>query len=430
MFKITFEQLKVTDDVIRAMNNLHRWTSYTDKARYNELAKQSLNCLISYLLAVQYEQKNPGKKVRLERLAKLAISRGFQKAGLADVAPSTYATIVEDKLGKELHSFYKSVEKMVINKSFVPYDYIELLEKITEAMEENDIPELIEVKEILEKISNPWKASTQTIAKIQREYEEFLNEANDSIEEKIYQTASKIATLLEVLDLQEYIEKVEKEQYNRKYVELYQKIDNSGLTRANDWIQGNMYELLKKISSLRNQNRWAVRSYRVNCSVLGHLFDTAVYAFFMALYNGKTQAEAARMFFMGIWHDIPEAWTKDIPSPTKDAFDGFREASEQFELECVDKEIYKKIPNYSEAIQSVMMEDEANQADKKLLKRADYLSADSECYRQLVAGSSDEYFREHVIIADYIDALSNESDPFYELVKYYWSKVKNLDLMG
>lgn len=430
MVQITYQILKATDNMIVAINNLHRWTSYTDKGRYNELAKQSLNCLIAYLLAVEYEQNNPGKKIRLERIAKLAISRAFQKVGLADVAPSTYAKIVEEKLGKELSSFYKSVEKMVISNSFLCDDYNKLLEKASDAKKIQDIPEIDEAMSNLKEVANPWKKSKAEILEMKKEFEDFLDEANDSIEEKIYQIASKIATLLEVLDLKEYMEKVEKEQYTNKVAELHAIIDSSKITKVSNWTTGNMFELLKKISSLRNQNRWAVRSYRVNCSVLGHLFDTAIFAFYMALYNGESQEEAAKKFFIGIWHDIPEAWTKDIPSPTKDAFKGFREASEEVELEYVKKEIYEKVPTFAKRILEVMMEDESNLSSKKLLKRADYLSADSECYRQIKAGSNDEYFFYHVILPDYIAAEVQEEDPFNQLIKDYYKKTKDMKFLG
>ena len=51
----------------------------------------------------------------------------------------------------------------------------------------------------------------------------------------------------------------------------------------------------------------------------------------------------------------------------------------------------------AKALKNVMMEDEENQEHKKLLKGADYLAADSECWRQYRAGSRDEYFRDAIM---------------------------------
>ena len=40
-----------------------------------------------------------------------------------------------------------------------------------------------------------------------------------------------------------------------------------------------------------------------------------------------------------------------------------------------------------------MLEDEKNKEFKRLIKGADYLAADSECWRQYKAGTRDEYFK-------------------------------------
>ena len=150
----------------------------------------------------------------------------------------------------------------------------------------------------------------------------------------------------------------------------------------------------RRISRLRNANRWAAFPYIVDCNVLGHLFDTAVFAYFIGLekfnYDEKL---AAKMYFMGIFHDIAEAWTTDIPSDIKDRIPGFREATEYFEDWMLETYLYKVIPDFLELkIKDVMFEDRANLPYKKLMKGADYLSADSECWRQYVAGSRESYF--------------------------------------
>src|SRR5699024_6542242 len=95
---------------------------------------------------------------------------------------------------------------------------------------------------------------------------------------------------------------------------------------------GELFKLLLKISKLRNQNRWAVQSYLVNCSVLGHLFDTGVFAYFIGLeqFEGNEKT-ATKMFHMGIFHDLAEVWTSDVPSPIKDRIPGFRPATEEYE---------------------------------------------------------------------------------------------------
>jgi 5'-deoxynucleotidase YfbR-like HD superfamily hydrolase len=229
--------------------------------------------------------------------------------------------------------------------------------------------------------------------------------------------------------------------YANKYADVLKDIDDMAkevpaVRVLSKNFESPMFKVLKKITNLRNQNRWAVRSYRVDCSVLGHSFDTGVFAYLISLYTGKDEKAAAKIFFEGIWHDVPETWTKDIPSPTKDAYSGFREASEEFEIECLQKYLYNafEYDYLRNSIKSIMLEEAENKENKKLLKNADYLSADSECWRQLVAGSNDRYFRDKVLLGD-LDKITQDPDTyitgiFRELLDYYVSETKQLHLIG
>lgn len=333
-------------------------------------------------------EKN-GKKIRWERFPKIAIFRCFQKMGLADVSHSTYANIIENKMNGDLENFYQVVGKTKIKEMVADKKEADMLE-------------------------------------------EFLLEGVETFEFEIFRVSSRIATLIELMDSESRFVRSE---YTRKYTDITLCIKEmeSKVPEVKDMSDMNSIEfnMIRKIASLRNQNRWATRSYRVDCSVLGHLFDTAIFAYLIALNNEMSEKEAAKMFFMGIWHDVAEAWTKDIPSPTKDAYHGFREASEEFELECLKKYIYDVVDEHlRKSIKEIMMEEQDAKAYKKLLKSADYLSADSECWRQLVAGSRDNYFK-RVLCNDL-----EKADPAYikgafkELLEFYCKVTEPLITLG
>ena len=73
---------------------------------------------------------------------------------------------------------------------------------------------------------------------------------------------------------------------------------------------------------------------------------------------------------------------------------GFRKATEEYENMMIEEHMYDVLPRYvSDALKKVMFEEDGNQEFHALIKGADYLSADSECWRQYKAGSRDEYFR-------------------------------------
>lgn len=131
----------------------------------------------------------------------------------------------------------------------------------------------------------------------------------------------------------------------------------------------------------------------MECAVLGHLFDTAVLAYFIGLEKYQDEMTATLMFFLGCFHDVPEAWTKDIPSSIKDRIPSFRRATEEYEMRKVQEKMYDCMPTFLPVkIRKVMFEEEVNRKFKVPMKGADYLSASSEIWRIYKSGSRDEYF--------------------------------------
>lgn len=325
------------EEVFKRLNNLHRWTSLLSEGKYNELAKQALNCLVCFILATEYEARE-NVKLNWEKFPQIALFRVYQKA-------------------------------------FVNYDIPESI--LHEICRMGNIPEgafIQATKEIIEE-------------KTSKEFSEWLVQGCGTIEEKIYRAATKIATYVELRDIRQKING----DYDDKYDEFVRTSakyeDVAGYAELKD---GLAFETIKHVSHLRNQNRWAAYSYQVDCSVLGHLFDTAVFAYFMSLERGYSEEVATNNFFMGIFHDVPEAFTMDIPSPIKDKITGFRELTEAYELRMMEEKFY---PSFSKTVQKalkeIMFEDKKNMEMKSLMKGADYMSAVSEIWRQAAAGSRD-----------------------------------------
>lgn len=207
----------------------------------------------------------------------------------------------------------------------------------------------------------------------------------------------------------------------REIIESMKKYENipGFLEMSNEECE--RFEAFKAVSKLRNQNRWAAYSYSVSCSVLGHLFDTAVFAYWMCIENHKSEEVATKCFFMGIFHDIPEAFTRDIPSPIKDGIKGFREVTEKYELKCMEKSFYSKMITISEtlpkAVKGIMFEDKANREYKALMKGADYMSVVSEIVRQFMGGSRDPEF---------VDAIQNHNEKFESGVAAFTKTTKEM----
>lgn len=341
---LNLDNLQAINETFKRLNILRRWTSVTTDDKYNELAKQALNCITAYMLASVSEAN--GNIVNWERFPKIAIYRAFQKV----------------------------------------YVYFDTGEHI--------IDEICSIGNINKDCFN--KATSEIIQELTNEdFSDFLSEGIGTNEMRLYQAATKIATLVELEENSPLIKN--NHEFRDKYDEIHYSLkkfsDIPGVTEFSN-PDGDFFKLLLKISKLRNQNRWAVQPYSVNCSVLGHLFDTGVFAYFIGLENFKGNEKiATKMFFMGIFHDLAEVWTSDVPSPIKDRIPGFRTATEKYEDLMLERYLYSKVPEFLEtAIRSVMFEEKDNISYYKLMKAADYLSADSECWRQYVAGSRDPYF--------------------------------------
>lgn len=347
------KNLKAINEVFKRLNNLRRWTEFSAEARYDEISKQALNCCICFILAVEAE--NRGVTINWERFPKIAVYRAFQKAYVNYDTPEHILKEICD-LGD-----------VAFEKAFGDVTY-------------------------------------QTIAELTDEkFADYLKDGCGTVEEKVYRGATKIATFLELKEFQRNING----EYAKKYQELIKSMvkyeEIPGFIEISE-PESEYFNVFHSISKLRNQNRWAAYSYLVDCSVLGHLFDTAVFAYIMAIEKGYTESMATKCFFMGIFHDIPEAFTKDIPSPIKDKIPGFRELTERYELCMMEQHVYPFVPEETaKALKDIMFEDVDNAEFKTLMKGADYMSAVSEIWRQLKAGTRDDSF---------VDAISGHQQKF------------------
>ena len=89
-----------------------------------------------------------------------------------------------------------------------------------------------------------------------------------------------------MLELEELASTMNIKEYQQKSNEIRNSLeqfsDIPGISEFSN-PSSELFKLLQKVSKLRNQNRWAVQAYIINCSVLGHLFDTGILSYFIGL---------------------------------------------------------------------------------------------------------------------------------------------------
>ncbi len=95
---------------------------------------------------------------------------------------------------------------------------------------------------------------------------------------------------------------------------------------------------------LRFQKRWAQTPRIPETSVLGHMLIVAIFSYF---YSKKIDACEKRLennFFCALFHDLPEALTKDIITPVKYSVSGLDDIISAFEIDKIENEILPLIP--------------------------------------------------------------------------------------
>lgn len=157
---------------------------------------------------------------------------------------------------------------------------------------------------------------------------------------KIFSAANKFATLRELQMLKTVNEAERLEQINTELqAQIQHYLDLQGM--QNLVTHQRSYSLLLKIEQLRFQIRWNQTPRVPKTSVLGHCFFVAILTLLLCRDSGvkMTEKRIINNFFTGLFHDLPEAVTRDIISPVKQATDELPNIVKKIEDEIVRKEL-------------------------------------------------------------------------------------------
>ncbi|MCF0241059.1 MAG: HD domain-containing protein [Treponema sp.] len=157
---------------------------------------------------------------------------------------------------------------------------------------------------------------------------------------KIYQAAHKFSTMRELEMLLMVNEKVRTSKIETELkADLQSSLDLEGVQML--ITHQKAFDFLLKIEQLRFQTRWNQTPRVPATSVLGHSYFVAV----MTLLLGREinvkmcDRRVINNFFSALFHDLPEAVTRDIISPVKQATDDLPFIVKKIEDEIVNKEL-------------------------------------------------------------------------------------------
>jgi len=274
--------------------SIQRWNDYPRMMELVEIDKQAHKFIIAYFLA------KLEKDINFTHLIEAGIFEFLRRVIVTDIRPDVFHKALQQKSAQ--------INEWVINK--LKIDLID-----------------IEGGRFFDKFKH-YLTDDNMYKK-----ERFVLKASSYLATRwefniVYQTSSFLKDIDKVKeDLQDEIEDyfeligVQKIALNKKLAKV---IDLSG--------------------RLRFQKRWAQTPRVPETSVLGHMLTVAIFAYFYSIEVEACDKRIQNNFFVSLFHDLPEALTRDIISPVKYSVDNLANIISEFEIEKINDEILPNIP--------------------------------------------------------------------------------------
>ena len=118
-----------------------------------------------------------------------------------------------------------------------------------------------------------------------------------------------------------------------------------------------------------------------------------MFSYLFSYKQGLDRENRINNYFTGLFHDLPEVLTRDIINPVKKSVEGLDDLIKEYEIQEMEKKIYKLIPeNWHKDIRRFTEDEFSNteERDGELVKGADDLAAYMEAYLALKNGIRNE----------------------------------------
>ena len=281
-------------DYIFSSASIQRWNDYPRMVELVELDKQAHKFIIAYFIAKLENDIN------YTHLIEAGIFEFLRRVVVTDIRPDVFRKALQKK-SKEINAWVISK----LSPSIKDIDNGNFLQKFEEYLSN---PEMYKKERFVLKaasyLATKWEFS------IVYQTSQFLNDIEDvkkSVDE-------------EIEDYYELIG-VRKIALNKKLGKI---IDLSG--------------------RLRFQKRWAQTPRVPETSVLGHMLTVAIFGYFFSVEVNACDKRLQNNFFTALFHDLPEALTRDIITPVKYCVDELSDIIAEYEIEKIQDDILPNIP--------------------------------------------------------------------------------------
>ena len=152
------------------------------------------------------------------------------------------------------------------------------------------------------------------------------------------------------------------------------------------------YGFFAMASRMKYINRWALMRIEHSENLSEHSFEVAVIANALAVIGNKRFGKSyncERAALLGLYHDMPETLTGDMPTPVKYYSEEVRAAYKTVEDNAC-KRLVEMLPeDFRSEFAPFLIADEADADLWKLVKAADKISAYIKCLEEKKAGNKE-----------------------------------------
>jgi putative hydrolase of HD superfamily len=302
-------------DYIFSSASIQRWNDYPRMVDLVELDKQAHKFIIAFFIA------KLEKDINYTHLIEAGIFEFLRRVVVTDIRPDVFRKALQKK-GAEINNWV--LDKL--ETSLIDIDDGSFFQKFKEYLEDGTMYKKERfILKAASYIATKWEFG------IVYQTSQFLNDIEDVKKE----------VDAEIEDYYELIG-VRKIALNKKLAKI---IDLSG--------------------RLRFQKRWAQTPRIPETSVLGHMLTVAIFGYFYSLEIKACNKRLQNNFFVALFHDLPEALTRDIISPVKYSVDELADIIAEYEVVQIEDKIMPYIPeDLKEEFSYILGLDEKNFKDE------------------------------------------------------------------
>jgi putative hydrolase of HD superfamily len=276
--------------------SIQRWNDYPRMVELVELDKQAHKFIIAFFLA------NMEKDVNHVHLIEAGIFEFLRRGIVTDIRPDVFRQALQKK--------EKEINRWVLAKLH---------------------DELIDIED----------------GEFYKRFENYLSDSNMYKKERfILKAASYLATRWEfaiVYQTSKFLNGIDqvKEAVDEEIEDYYELIGVRKIA-----LNKKLAKVIDLSGRLRFQKRWAQTPRIPETSVLGHMLIVAILGYFYSTHIKACDKRVENNFYCALFHDLPEALTRDIISPVKYSVNGLDDIISEYEIKMIEDEILPFVPSH------------------------------------------------------------------------------------